>query len=917
MGFSFSSSARDSFKKPKARNRQRAALDPKVAQLSRLRRGGVRVRYGGRGFSRRGRDSASRPPLISRDYYSWEKSSRPRRRPFYARWWFWGPLAVLALGAVAAVIAFAVLRAKYEDRVAQFPLEEIEKMESATLVYDRNGDLVGRFFLQNRVPVAADQISPWMTRAVIAAEDNRFKEHDGVDYWGIVRAALKNYRSGRIRQGASTVTQQLARNSFDMRERTYERKIVEILLANRIEKNFSKEQIMALYLNRVYFGAGLYGVEAAARGYFGVSAKDLSIGQCAMLAGLLKSPNGLSPWNNPEGARNARNFVLGRMQDMGFLDASQTRAEQETVLVTSRRTNPHKVSYAVDYVRQQAIAALDYDRVMNGGFKIYTTLDLKMQRAAESALRAQLNDIERRPGYDHETYAQFVEKFRPFDDVLRTGGFPSSSAPTPRYLQGAVVAYDNRTGGILTLVGGREFKHSEYNRATQAKRPAGTAFTPLVFATAMERGIFPGEIVQDAALDNRYVGIGGTTGILGEWGVERADNTYAGGLPARFALALGKNGAMVRLGWQAGLDNVRNLAAKAGIRSPLRQFTSTLLGASEVTLDELTLAFTMIPGGGSRPAQGHIIDRIVEGDGSVIYQSPAGRTPVIADSSAFQTHTALVDALRIGTGAAAARFGLQNVPAAVKTGTAYNFTDTYAVGYTSAVTCGVWVGFDRPTKIFRGAFGNDLALPVWTAVINSSTRDFPAKEFDRPASLVPVSICRVSGLLETGRCEEEITDPQTGQKRAEKTAYIEYATVASKPTIPCDVHGTGMRLYEREKQESDWPRAVAAIDLNLVRPVAVGAPALVGLNDAYHSVRPAALRLRDDQIPVAKAEAVNGAPAVPPEGASVTEDGVPVAKAEAVAPASQEVRKAEPVKPLDVPVESPDIPLDAPPPIDF
>ncbi len=830
------------------------------------------------------------------------------------RWWFWGPLALLGVGALAAVIVVAVLRGQYEQRVAQFDMADIEKMESATLVYDRNNELVGKFFLQNRVPVPADQISPWMTKAVIAAEDNRFYEHDGVDYWGIARAALKNYRSGRIRQGASTVTQQLARNSFDMRERTYERKIIEIFLANRIERHFTKDQIMALYLNRVYFGSGFYGIEAAARGYFGISAKNLTVGQCAMLAGLLKSPNGLSPWNNPEGARNARNFVLGRMQDLGFLSSADARNEQESLLVTSRRTNLHKVSYAVDYVRQQAIAAIGYDRVMNGGFKIYSTLDLRMQRAAENAVRTQLSEIERRPGYDHQTYAQFVEKFKPYDDVLRTGGFPSTQPPTPRYLQGAVVAFDNRTGGILTLVGGREFKHSEYNRATQARRPAGTAFTPLVFAAALERGIFPGEIVQDAALDNRYVGVGGTTGILGEWGVERADNAYEGGIPARFAIAQGKNGATVRLGWMAGLDNVRALAAKAGIRSPLRNFSNTFLGASEVTLDELSLAYTMVPGGGFRPDRGHIIDRIVEADGSVIYRTPVSRISVVADSTAYQLHATLEDALRVGTGAAAARFGLGNFPAGLKTGTAYNFTDTYAIGYNSAVTCGAWVGFDRPTKIFRGAFGNDLALPIWISVMNAAAREFPPGEIARPASIIPVSVCRVSGLLETGRCEEEVTDPQTGEKRREKTAYIEYATQASKPTIPCDVHGTGLRIYTAEEnQQSDWPKAVAAVDLNMVRPIAVSAPALVGLSDAYQSVRPAALRLRESEIPVAKAEAVN-APAASP-ATETTEDGVPVAKAEPVT--SQEVRKAEPVKPMDVPLDAPPVPMDVPEPIRF
>ncbi|MDD5200216.1 MAG: transglycosylase domain-containing protein [Terrimicrobiaceae bacterium] len=817
---------------------------------------------------------------------------------------------------IAGFVTFSILRSTYQHRAEEFNLADIERMEAATLVFDRNGELVGKFFLQNRIPVTDDQIAPMMTKAVIAAEDNRFYDHDGVDYWGIVRAALKNYRSGRIKQGASTVTQQLARNSFDMHERTYKRKFIEMFLASRIEKSFSKAEIMTLYLNRVYFGSGLYGIEAAARGYFGVPAKELSVGQCATLASLLKNPNRLSPWNNPDGARVSRDFVLGRMQDMGFISSDEAKAEREALLITSRRMNPTKISYAVDYVRQQAIAALGYDRAMNGGFKIYSTLDLRMQRSAEAAIRAQLNEIERRPGYDHETYAQFVEKFRPFDDVLRTGGFPSSAPPTPHYVQGAAIAYDNRTGGILALVGGREFKHSEYNRATQSKRPAGTAFTPLVLAAACEKGIFPGELVQDSALDNRYVGIGGTTGILGEWGVERAGNEYEGGIPARDAIAKGKNAATVRLGWLAGLDAVQSLARKAGIGSPVRNLSNSFLGASEASLDELTLAFTMIPGGGIRPAKPYVIDRIVDSSGSEIFKQTIGRVPVVADSTAYQVHAALDDALHSGTGAAAvARYGLHSFPAGVKTGTAYNFTDTYAIGYTSAVTCGVWVGFDRPTRIFRGAFGSDLALPIWAQVMNASAQDFRPQAIARPASIIPVSICRTSGLLETARCEREVRDPQTGAMRREKTAYIEFATAKSKPTIPCDVHGTGLRLYAKEQAESEWPRAASAVDLAAIRPIAVGAPALMGLNDVYRSVKPAALRMREDEIPVAKAEAVNQQVAAAALAEGQAAQGVPVAGP--VPKGSQEVRKAEAVKPMDVPSDNDAIPLDAPAPIQF
>lgn len=820
------------------------------------------------------------------------------------------------------MITFAVLKAKYSHRAEEFDLAELEQMESATLVYDRTGELVGKFFLQNRNPIPYSEIPKLMEQAVIAAEDNRFYEHDGVDYWGIARAALKNYRSGRIKQGASTVTQQVARNSFELRERTYERKLVEIFLANRIERHLSKEKIMELYLNRVYFGAGLYGVEAAARGYFGVPAKELNAGQCAMLAGLLKSPNGLSPWNNPDGARAARNFVLGRMQDMGFLTRQETRLAQEAVLVTRRRTNPHKVSYAVDYVRQQAIAALGYDRAMAGGFSIHTTLDLKMQRAAETSLRAALNRVENRPDYAHQTYAQFTKKFEPFDQTLRTGGFPKTQPPAPEYVQAAVIAMDNSTGGVLTLVGGREFKHSEYNRAVQGRHPAGTAFTPLVYATALEKGIFPGEIVQDAALDNRYVGIGGSTGILGEWGVERTGNAYEGGIPAHIALAQGKNAAMVRLGWKTGLDDVRSLAQKAGIQSPMRNFSNSFLGSSEVSLDELTLAYTMFPGKGSRPKKPFIIDRILDQNGTEVFKTKVEKVPVVSEATAYQAHVALRDALEIGTGRnARASFRLGSFEAAGKTGTAYGFTDTYFVGYTSAVTCGVWVGFDRPTSIFRGAFGGDLALPLWTDVINSSVSAFPPAEFPKPESVVPVSICRVSGLLETGRCEEEVTNPQTGVKERVKTSYIEYATADAKPTVACDVHGTGLRLYSREQEESEWPRAAMAVDLASVRPVSVSAPALMGLNDVYRSVRPAALRMRDDEIPVAKAVPVDQQ-AADAAMADSQEAGVNIARAVPVnnpasPPEPQEIRRAEPVKPLDVPQGEAVIPIEAPAPIQF
>lgn len=832
------------------------------------------------------------------------------------------PLAAIAGLFVLGSVGAWILKIAVEGKADSFDLADVEKMEAASILYDRKGGLIGKIFLQNRNPIPFSAIPENMVHAVLAAEDNRFYEHDGVDFMGIIRAAITNYRSGRIRQGASTITQQLARNSFDLRDRTYQRKLVEMAVAHRIEAVYPKDKILEMYLNRVYFGSGFYGVEAAARGYFGVPAKEMTIGQCAMLAGLLKSPNALSPWNNPEGARTVRDFVIGRMRDQGFISAAQMRAERDAPLVTRRRANAHKVSYAVDYVRQQTIAALGYERAMNGGLQIFTTLDSTLQRAAEVALRKKLDDIEARPGYSHQTYRQFQEIFEPFDNQLRRGGFPDTAPPAPEYLQGAVFTIDNKTGGILTLVGGREFTHSEYNRATQSRRPAGTAFSPFVFATAYEGGIFPGALVEDAALDNRYVNIGGTTGILGEWGVERPDNEYEGGITATEALVNSKNAATVRLGWQAGLSAFKEILERAGIRSTIRNFSNAFLGTSEVTLEELTVAYSTFPGQGWRPRRPFMIQRIEDRDGTEIYEADPQKVPVISDAAAYQVHHGLEGALYRGTGAEGVkRFGLADMPAAGKTGTAYNFTDTYFVGYTSEVTCGVWVGFDKPTRIYRGAFGNELAQPIWTEVMNAAVKEFPPSPISRPESAKPVSICSVSGLLETGRCKHEVVNPATGREELVSTAMIEYATEANKPTIPCDVHGGGLRQYWEEPEESEWPRAVSAVDLAKIRPVAVSEPALAGLNDIYRSVRPAALRMKPDEIRVAKALPVDQQAAEAAlADAEAMLDGEQVRRAEAVAPeddAPREVRRAEAVRPLDVPNEAADIGIAPPPPIQF
>ena len=848
-------------------------------------------------------------PPISKEYYSWEQSTEKVRRPFYESKFFWVPLVVLALGAFAGWVAFGVLTDRYQKRAEEFDLEQMGEMESASILYDRKGREFGKLFIQNRQPVPYERLPEMLTKAVIAAEDNRFYDHDGVDYMGILRAALTNYRKGKIAQGASTVTQQVARNSFELLERTYERKLVELYLAWRIEKRFSKKEIMNFYLNRVYFGSGFYGAEAASQGYFGKPSIEMSIGQCAALAGLLKSPQALSPFNNPEDSQQARDFVLKRMRELGFITRKELEQEIGSPTAVVKRKNPFKVSYAIELIRQQAIKALGFERTMNGGYKIFTTLDADLQRAADSATQEFLLTVENQSGYKHPTFAQYRAATQKTEEAINRGNM-GNKMPEPKYLQGAALVVENTAGGILALTGGRDFVHSEYNRAVQGKRAAGTAFTPFVYAAAFQSGTFPGEIVQDACIDNRYVMVGGETGILGEWGVETADNEYEGPITARDALVKGKNAATVRLGMKTGIQAVKTIAAAAGISSPIRDYANAFLGSSEVTLDEIVLGYTVFPNLGQRPADLYIIQSVQDANAKTIFNAPRKRYQVISPAAAYQVHSCLSDYMERGQGSLATKqFGLGGFPVAGKAGTAYGFTDTYFIGYSQAITCGVWVGFDKPTKIYRGAFGKDLALPIWSKIMNVAEKDFASKVIEKPTVLKPIEICRSSGLLVAPRCTQAPSAPEgapqqnAADAQAASTTYKEWATEVQAPSIICDIHGGGVRNYAKEFDQDDWPKAAAAVDLSKIRPIAMTSSALVGFNDVYQSVRPGAESDNDANIPVAKAIPVDTPP--------------PSTDTATALPAEVEVRRAEPVNAQSQPLEAPALSVPPPPAIDL
>ena len=838
----------------------------------------------------------------------------PRRR-WYTKKKFYIPIA----GALVALVGFGIyfwyLANVLTAEAGTFDLSKLEQMESASVILDRNDKIFGQIYVENRETVPYEQLPRDLVNAVVAVEDNKFYQHGGYDLSGIVRAALKNFTAGHVRQGASTITQQLARNSFALKERTFRRKLLEIFLSRRIEERFGKQKIMELYLNRIYFGGGLYGAEAAARGYFGKPAKDMTLSECATLAGLIKAPNKLSPWGDKNASRDARNVALARMRDLGFISRERCETAQAEEIVIGSRQSAQGQTYAVDYIRQQVIAAVGWDRAMNEGYRIHTTIDAEMQRVGEESLRTHLAEAEQHPGYSHPTYEQYAIRYKNAKQLA----VPNVTT-APDYLQGALIALDNQTAGILVLIGGRDFEHNQYDRALQARRPAGTAIKPFVYAAAFENGLFPGSLVEDSALDNRAVMIGGTTGILGEWGPESEENRYEGPITAREALVKSKNGATVRIGMTVGVDPVLQLCKAAGIKSPLRPFPATFLGSSEITLAELALAYTIFPNGGWRPNAPHILDRIEEKDGTVVWESPQDRArqTVIKPETAYEVHSCLVDALEKGTGRAARqKFGLKKFPAAGKTGTAYDFTDALFAGYDNSITCAVWAGFDKPQKIYRGAFGSEIALPIWVDVMNAANERYPAKEIPEPKGMQKVEICTRSGLLATDKCYDTVKSA-SGETVRKRTTYVELATSAQMPTEPCNVHGEVRTRLVRDLPASGFPRASLAVDPKQVTPITPQGPVLLAENDPYNAVhstvkpKPAEKpepekspgadekNLPDPTKPVLKAEAVQPDAMNPAPKAEAVESPSekPVLKAERVEPESTKpVLRAEPVTP--------------------
>ena len=664
---------------------------------------------------------------------------------------------ITLLAAVAAVGLAVFLF--YGAWAQTFDMKKVGEMPERNTVFDVDGKIYSRLAGANRLKVSLSEVSPLFIAAVLAREDARFYLHQGIDWRGILRALVHDVLSGSAKEGASSITQQLARNSLPLGGRTISRKLLEAMVALRIERQFTKQQILELYVNRIYFGNGCYGVETASQAYFGKSASQLNLPEAALLAGLIRSPNRFSPLKNPEGAAVQRNVVLDRMVALKTLSPAEAdEAKKAKITPRPKRLPFIQENYAMDAVQRDLNLLLTQDQIDNGGLSIYTTLDSAVQNAAQQALETQLTKIEHQSNFHHPLKASY----RPPES-----GEGDSSMP---YLEGAVVTIDNASGGIRALVGGRDYAQSKFNRAlAPTNRQVGSAFKPFVYTIAFTHGLLPGAAISDGPIQP------GEIEGAGSWSPGNSDGTYVGIQPCSYGLIHSRNTMSVRVGQFAGLDAVQQVANTLSLTQNVPHGPAIYIGSFETNLKDLTAAYSVFPNAGMRK-QAYIIERIDNQQHKPIYRAAHISAPVLDPSAAWMTSQLMEQVLTSGTAASARSLGFR-LPAAGKTGTTNDYKDAWFLGYTTTLTCGVWVGFDQPTTIIPHGYGAALALPVWTQVMNKAAEHYPAQALQPTMPIQHATVCSISNQLATTGCQ------------AAGTAYDIDLPTDKVPTVACQVHG--------------------------------------------------------------------------------------------------------------------------------
>jgi penicillin-binding protein 1A len=654
--------------------------------------------------------------------------------------------------------AFWFMRGTVTDLPDRQALRQVGSMAQATTLLDVKGRQAFTIFKEQRIEVPLSRVSPNLVRAILAIEDQRFYDHGGIDVVRVAGAAWHNVREGRRAQGGSTLTQQLARQSFLTPDKTIRRKLKEVIVAARLENEFTKDEILELYLNKVYFGDGLYGAQAASLGYFGKPASDLTVAEAALLAGVVKAPSSYAPTVSRERAVARRNVVLQAMRDSRVIDGATYDAAVNTPL-RLRDALRHEEAYGQYFkeeVRKQLVQQFGWDRVYQGGLKVHTTLDLDVQKAAEAEVTRAIAEIEQRQ----------ARRSRRADD----GADP---------LQAALVAIEPHTGEVRALVGGRDFERSRFNRATQARRQPGSAFKPFVYAAALERGYTPATLIT--GLNEPIMT------LEGAW-VPEDGHVQGDSITMRAALRTSSNRAAVRMLEDVGISTAVRYAERLGVGS-VPNVPSLALGSGEVTLLSMTSAFGAFANHGmvTPPI---LITRVETTDGQVLYQAAPKPQRALSEATAYLMTTMLADVINAGTAWQARRVGFR-LPAAGKTGTTNDYHDAWFVGYTPSLVAGVWVGYDQPRTIIGNGYASDLAVPMWGRFMKVATAGDEPRWFKAPATVSSANICRLSGKLATDACRNATVTNPDGTESNRAMVYTEFFVRGTEPIDYCPYHTSG------------------------------------------------------------------------------------------------------------------------------
>lgn len=651
-------------------------------------------------------------------------------------------IRALGFPALAGLYALFILALIYGTRSQRFDLTKIHSMPERTIIYDRLGVEIGRIHGEKREIVPLRHVSENFRKAILAREDERFYHHGAFDSIGIVRAAIKNI--GGKREGASTITQQLVADVFQLKRgekrgdllRQIDRKFLEIAIAIRLEATLEKDQILEAYLNQINWGRQIKGIAEASRIYFEKHPAELTLSQGALLAGIVRGPDAYNPFRSMEAATRERNTTLARMVDAkSITQAEADKAAKEPVEIRPQWRRHYRESFAMDAIRRDLEIILEQEDIELGGLEIVTTIDNRIQQKAEESLEEKLKSVEKTTGYKHRTRSGWMS-------------LPEESRPVPDYLQGAVVVIENRTGGVVAVVGGRDANQSRFNRAKDAKRQLGSIFKPFVYLAAFDKGLKPDTPISDGSIRPGEIRGGGT------WRPRNADGEFGGTFPASHGLIKSRNTMSVRVGNLAGIDHVAETAKRVGFATPMPKNPSSYLGSWEGSPWEVASAYSIFPNGGTR-FRPYLIAQIKDRHGNILYPGLPIAYPAASGGPSKAVSRILQEVTTRGTAASIRSLGFDK-PSGGKTGTTNAYRDAWFAGFTSQLTCAVWVGFDQPKTTINRGFGSTLALPVWVEIMKTADRlgDYKAGQIHPNGALVSTRLCRLSGKRATTGCEE-------------------------------------------------------------------------------------------------------------------------------------------------------------------